>query len=108
MKTLAQLTDSMNTRAAVYQLAQADHQRIGSGETYRALEAARVDRRKASDAVDAAEAPVVTECAYCGHDVQLVKGEHVAPVDDDEAWAALAREHGDLCEWIASRAHRVF
>lgn len=45
------------------------------------------------------------ECAYCGR-------EHVPPtavpaLDDDHAWADMAPDHDDYCEWIATRAHRV-
>lgn len=54
MKTFRQLVDTMNTTAVVYQLAHADHQREGTGSTYRALEVARVNRRAAAGAVDAA------------------------------------------------------
>jgi hypothetical protein len=44
-------------------------------------------------------------CNYCDQDVT---DETIVPaVDDDEAWAALAAEHADTCEWIETRAHRL-
>lgn len=44
------------------------------------------------------------ECVYCGSSTPEVP---VPAVGDDAAWAALAAEHADGCEWIATRAHRV-
>ncbi len=52
MKTIAQLTDTMNTCAAVYDLAMADYQRTLSGAAKVALEKAIVARRNAAGAVD--------------------------------------------------------
>ena len=47
-------------------------------------------------------------CAYCGADLPA-EAEDVKPpaVDDDEAWAELAKEHGTGCEWVETRAHRL-
>jgi len=45
------------------------------------------------------------ECAYCGR--SHVPPSAVPALDDDDAWADMAREHADYCEWIATRAHRV-
>jgi hypothetical protein len=42
------------------------------------------------------------ECAYCG---RMVPSE-VPALADGAAWARLAAEHADDCDWIASRAHR--
>ena len=42
-------------------------------------------------------------CAYCGRDVTA---NAVPPADDDDAWAELAKMHGDGCYWIETRAHR--
>ncbi len=52
MKTLTELTDTMNTKAAVYDLAQLQHEREGTGATYQALERARKARTIAAAAVD--------------------------------------------------------
>lgn len=43
-------------------------------------------------------------CLYC--DVEVPERD-VPPVDDDEAWEELAAEHGDSCEWVRTRAHRI-
>lgn len=68
MKTFAQLVDTMNTKAALFQLALADHQREDTIATYQALEAARVARRKAAGDVDAA---IVADLAASGSDVYI-------------------------------------
>lgn len=47
----------------------------------------------------------LTECAYCG--ALLDEEGEVPAVDDDEAWAALALEHADGCDWVETRAHRL-
>ncbi len=44
------------------------------------------------------------ECAYCG---QMVKTVEAPSAGDDEAWAAIAEEHADGCEWVETRAHRI-
>jgi hypothetical protein len=44
----------------------------------------------------------VATCIYCNRDVR----EIVPPLGDDAAWAALATEHAEGCEWITTRAHR--
>lgn len=45
------------------------------------------------------------ECAYCGR--THTPPSAVPALDDDEAWADMAPDHADYCEWIATRAHRV-
>lgn len=45
------------------------------------------------------------ECAYCGR--SHVPPSEVPALDDDHAWADMAPDHADYCEWIATRAHRV-
>ena len=45
------------------------------------------------------------ECAYCGR--SHVPPSAVPALDDDDAWADMAPDHADYCEWIATRAHRV-
>jgi hypothetical protein len=42
------------------------------------------------------------ECLYCGSDCT----NECPPADDGEAWANLAVEHDDSCEWVLTRAHR--
>lgn len=42
-------------------------------------------------------------CVYCLHDVN--DETLVPPIEDDEAWQELAREHSPDCEWIETRAH---
>ena len=46
------------------------------------------------------------ECIYCLTEVPA-RGDPPR-VGDDEAWKQLAREHAPDCEWIETRAHRVF
>lgn len=55
-------------------------------------------------------------CAYCGSDVEILHQdpnhmgepcEVIPPADDDSAWAELAEQHADGCEWIATRAHQL-
>ena len=43
-------------------------------------------------------------CVYCGADVHDVPAPHVG---DADAWAAIAREHADWCDWVETRAHRI-
>jgi hypothetical protein len=43
-------------------------------------------------------------CAYCLCEVSSLD---VPDVDDDDAWAEIAREHDDTCEWVLTRAHRI-
>lgn len=45
------------------------------------------------------------ECAYCGR--SQVPPSAVPALDDDHAWANMAGDHDDECEWIRTRAHRV-
>ncbi len=45
------------------------------------------------------------ECAYCG--CQVSGPEVVPPASDGDAWGELAAEHGDDCEWVQTRAHRI-
>lgn len=46
------------------------------------------------------------DCAYCGRTIR--GGDDVVPaVDDDEAWAEIAKAHAGDCEWVRTRAHRV-
>jgi hypothetical protein len=49
-----------------------------------------------------------TECAYCMHNVTAPKseGEQLPELDDDAAWAKIAKEHAATCEWVQTRAHR--
>lgn len=44
------------------------------------------------------------ECAYCSEMVSEL--DSVPPVDDDEAWDVIAKEHDSDCEWVLTRAHR--
>jgi len=57
-------------------------------------------------------------CAYCGasHRSDIYSEEDgtysnpprtVPRVDDEDAWADLARHHEDWCEWVSTRAHRL-
>lgn len=49
-----------------------------------------------------------TECAYCMRNVTAPKSEdEQAPaLTDDAAWAKIAKEHANNCEWVQTRAHR--
>ena len=44
-------------------------------------------------------------CLYCG---KPAHSDVVPSAHDDAAWSALATEHAPACEWIETRAHRVF
>lgn len=44
-------------------------------------------------------------CAYCG--ASELPDAPAPAMDDDAAWARLAREHLDRCEWVETRAHRM-
>lgn len=68
------------------------------GEAYDTREAAEMALRQRESR---------TECVYCGREHD---GDDSAPVprtDDDTAWARLAADHADDCEWITTRAHRL-
>lgn len=43
------------------------------------------------------------ECAYCNKYVRLIDPP---PVNNDAAWAEIAQEHEEWCEWVQTRAHR--
>lgn len=45
------------------------------------------------------------ECAYCGR--LHTPPSAVPALDDDHAWADMAGDHDEECEWIRTRAHRV-
>lgn len=45
------------------------------------------------------------ECVYC---YNLVTTLEVPEINDDEMWDALAGEHDPECEWVATRAHRLY
>lgn len=47
-----------------------------------------------------------TICAYCNRDVP--DEEYVPSSADSEEWERLATWHGASCEWVSTRAHRVF
>jgi inhibitor of KinA sporulation pathway (predicted exonuclease) len=54
-ETFADLIVKRDAAALAYDRAETAHFRRGTGETHRALEDARTERRKASDAADAFE-----------------------------------------------------
>ena len=43
-------------------------------------------------------------CLYCREETTT---HEVPAIGDDAAWARLASEHADGCDWIETRAHRV-
>lgn len=45
------------------------------------------------------------ECAYCGQEQSGART--VPPVGDDEEWLRLEMAHGENCEWLRTRAHRI-
>jgi len=53
---------------------------------------------------------ILIECVYCFAYVSEEEDENapVAEVKDNEAWEHLARLHNIGCEWVETRAHRVF
>jgi hypothetical protein len=46
-------------------------------------------------------------CIYCDAEIPEPRAAEVPPVDADEEWEALAADHYEWCEWIATRAHRI-
>lgn len=48
---------------------------------------------------------VPSPCAYCG--AYAGQRDDVPSADDGAAWAEIAEEHYDNCEWVATRGHRV-
>lgn len=71
-----------------------------------AYEAAAEEYRESECADEEVEcAYEEVECAYCGR--SHVPPSAVPALYDDHAWADMAREHADYCEWIRTRAHRV-
>jgi hypothetical protein len=58
---------------------------------------------RAVEAEREAEEAAGVECIYCW---ALGTTQAVPDVDDDDSWDELAKEHGDDCEWVLTRAHR--
>jgi len=48
--------------------------------------------------------PGFSRCIYC---LAVTEETDVPGVDDDAAWAELAIQHADGCEWVITRAHRI-
>ncbi len=46
------------------------------------------------------------DCLYCNADV--IEPDEVPATSDDDGWAAAAVGHHETCEWVVTRAHRVF
>ena len=47
------------------------------------------------------------ECLYCGATIPgCTDCPNAPPEDDDTAWAELAAQHREDCEWVLTRAHR--
>lgn len=46
-------------------------------------------------------------CLYCDRPLQFAAEypPDVPSVDDDTAWAEIARHHAHTCEWVITRAH---
>lgn len=42
-----------------------------------------------------------TECAYCG---AVVDDVAVPSSDDNEDWEKIAKQHGETCQWVETRA----
>lgn len=79
-----------------------------SGEVYVCLEGQGIDGSDVwalARIHDAAAGLVEAECIYCGATHAALA--EVPALGDDATWTRLAKEHGDGCEWIATRAHRV-
>jgi hypothetical protein len=64
-------------------------------------------RTAQQEGIDMTKAEPTIECIYCGREVPGTGEEQTPAVDDDDAWAELARYHYPDCEWIATRAHRI-
>jgi hypothetical protein len=93
-------------KAAGWPLARADIRSLGErGEIVLSGESFVLTERLGARHVPRA---ATTECAYCARDVADHTHEPPPAVDDDEAWTTLAAEHAPDCEWITTRAHRVF
>jgi hypothetical protein len=61
--------------------------------------------REQEQAAKATLAKHVEICAYCNAELDGLPRDP-PPVNDDDAWAELAREHGDDCDWIETRGHQ--
>ena len=48
----------------------------------------------------------LVECIYCN--APVIEPDEVPATDDDDGWAAAAAGHDEICECVATRAHRVF
>ena len=48
------------------------------------------------------------QCVYCHAKVEDCIEDPIPSTGDDSRWAELAEEHESDCEWITTRAHRVF
>jgi hypothetical protein len=59
------------------------------------------------DVETGADAATLNECIYCQHEITARQDITPPAVDDHAAWVALAGDHADDCEWIATRAHRI-
>ena len=47
-------------------------------------------------------------CIYCHADVLGCEECPTAPPDDDDsAWAEIAAQHAEGCEWVRTRSHRL-
>ena len=84
------------------------------GWTQEAWEATEADMEYVQAQVVLAEerAQEHGDCGYCGMPLKArhEDGVNVEPTpddDDDESWEALAVAHGEDCEWVTTRAHRV-
>lgn len=78
---------------------------LGSLDVAAQWDAIRAAYEAAAEEYRESEVDDQVECAYCGR--SHVPPSAVPALDDDDAWADMAREHADYCEWIATRAHRV-
>ena len=45
------------------------------------------------------------ECAYCG--CTVIHRDEIS-TEDDETWKSISEEHHPWCDWVITRAHRVF
>lgn len=45
------------------------------------------------------------ECLYCEREVEST---HIPALEDEAGWKEIASEHHPKCEWVLTRAHRIW
>lgn len=77
-------------------------QHVGELREDRPDKLALSDRTIAARVLYHAQTNALEHCVYCHADVPFRESW---PMDADEAWQEIARDHAAGCEWVATRAH---